>query len=80
VLPISLADAVIRTGNVAALSIAVVRAATRSHEGLRHGELEHDVPATEQTVYRIGSGDEAVHNRWPLMRLVEQGKLSLDDD
>ena len=76
----SLADAVIRTGNVAALSIAVVRGGdTILMKGYGMANLEHDVPATEQTVYRIGSVTKQFTSV-AIMRLVEQGKLSLDDD
>jgi D-alanyl-D-alanine carboxypeptidase len=76
----SLADAAIRTGNVAALSIAVVRGGdTIVMKGYGMANLENDVPATAETVYRIGSVTKQFTSV-AIMRLVEQGKLSLDDE
>ena len=77
----SLADAAVRSGNVAALSIAVVRGIddTVVMKGYGSANLEHDVPATAQTVHRIGSVTKQF-TAVAIMRLVEQGKLSLDDD
>src|SRR5215207_1085962 len=76
----SLADAAIRTGNVAALSIAVVRGGdTIVMKGYGMANLENDVPATAETVYRIGSVTKQFTSA-AVLRLVEQGKLSLDDE
>ena len=41
-------------------------------------DMENDVPATEQTVYRIGSITKQF-TAAAIMRLAEQGKLSIDD-
>ncbi|HUQ84064.1 MAG TPA: serine hydrolase domain-containing protein [Gemmatimonadaceae bacterium] len=76
----SLADAAVRSGNVAALSIAVVRGSdTVVMKGYGLANVENDVAATAQTVYRIGSVTKQFTSV-TIMRLVEQGKLSLDDD
>src|SRR6187551_2873690 len=76
----SLADAAIRTGNVAALSIAVVRGGdTIVMKGYGMANVEHDVPATAQTIYRIGSVTKQFTSV-AIMRLVERGKISLDDE
>jgi len=76
----SLADAAIRTGNVAALSIAVVRGAdTIVMKGYGMANLELEVPATAETVYRIGSVTKQFTSV-AVMRLVERGKVSLDDE
>src|SRR5215208_1541711 len=76
----SLADAAIRTGNVAALSVAVVRGGdTIVMKGYGSADLENDIPATAQTVYRIGSVTKQFTSV-AIMQLVQQGKLSLDDE
>src|SRR5437764_7103602 len=52
----SLATAALRNGPVAALSIAVVKGRdTLVMKGYGLADLENDVPATAETVYRIGS-------------------------
>ena len=76
----SIATAATRAGNVAALSIAVVRGAdTIVMKGYGMANLENDIPATAQTVYRIGSVTKQFTSV-AIMRLVERGKLSLDDE
>ena len=76
----SLANAALKSGPVAALSIAVVRGRdTVVMKGYGLADMENDVPATAQTVFRIGSVTKQFTSA-AIMRLVEQGKVSLDDD
>jgi len=76
----SLAESAVRSGNVAALTIAVVRGRdTLVSKGYGMADIENDVAATAQTVYRIGSVTKQFTSV-TIMRLIEQGKLSLDDD
>ena len=76
----SIADAVIKRGRVAALSVAVIRGRdTLVMKGYGMADIENDVPATARTVYRIGSVTKQFTSV-AIMQLVEQGKLSLDDD
>jgi len=76
----SIADAIIKRGRVAALSIAVTRGRdTLVMKGYGLADVENDVAATAQTVYRIGSVTKQFTSV-AVMQLVEQGKLSLDDD
>jgi len=76
----SIANAIIKRGSVAALSIAVVRGRdTLVMKGYGMADIENDVPATARTVYRIGSVTKQFTSV-AIMQLVEQGKLSLDDD
>ncbi|MGE0556119.1 MAG: serine hydrolase domain-containing protein [Gemmatimonadales bacterium] len=48
-------------------------------KGFGLAELEHQVPATAETVYRIGSITKQF-TATAILRLVEQGKLALDDE
>jgi CubicO group peptidase (beta-lactamase class C family) len=76
----SIADAILKRGRVASLSVAVVRGRdTLVMKGYGMADLENDVPATAQTVYRIGSVTKQFTSV-AAMQLVEQGKLSLDDE
>jgi CubicO group peptidase (beta-lactamase class C family) len=76
----SIADAIIKRGRVAALSIGVTRGRdTLVMKGYGLADVENDLPATAQTVYRIGSVTKQFTSV-AIMQLVEQGKLSLDDD
>ena len=76
----SLATAALRNGPVAALSIAVVKGRdTLVMKGYGLADLENDVPATAETVYRIGSITKQFTSS-AVMQLVEQGKVGLDDD
>src|SRR6476620_1636885 len=76
----SIADAIIKRGRVAAMSIAVTRGRdTLVMKGYGLADIENEVPATAQTVYRIGSVTKQFTSV-AAMQLVEQGKLSLDDD
>jgi CubicO group peptidase (beta-lactamase class C family) len=47
-------------------------------KGYGLADVENDLPATDQTVYRIGSLTKQFTSA-AIMRLIEQGKLSLDD-
>ena len=61
------------------LSIAVVRGAdTVLARGWGYADLENRVPATVQTVYRIGSITKQF-TALAILQLAEQGRLSLDD-
>lgn len=76
----SLADETLRGGKAPALSIAVVRGGdTIVMKGYGMADLENDVPATAQTVYRIGSVTKQFTSA-AVMQLVEQGKIGLDDE
>lgn len=76
----SLATAALRNGPVAGLSIAVVKGRdTIVMKGYGLADVENDVPATAETVYRIGSITKQFTSA-AMMQLVEQGKVSLDDE
>jgi CubicO group peptidase (beta-lactamase class C family) len=76
----SIAQAVLQRGRVAAMSIAVVRGRdTIVMKGYGMADVENDVPATAQTVYRIGSVTKQFTSV-AVMQLVQQGKLSMDDE
>jgi CubicO group peptidase (beta-lactamase class C family) len=66
-------------GKVPGLSAAVVVGDEIVWSGAAGlADIEHDVPATPQTVYRIGSISKPIA-AVAVMQLVEQGKVSLDD-
>lgn len=65
---------------LAGLSIAVARGPRLLlARGYGHADLEHDVPATEHTVYRIASITKQF-TAAAILKLAEEGKLRLDDD
>jgi len=75
----SVANAAIADHRTAGVSIAVVKnGRTILAKGYGFADLENDVPATTETVYRIGSITKQF-TAAAIMRLMEQGKLSLDD-
>ena len=75
----SLAGAFLAEGPVAGVSVAVVKGRdTIVAKGYGLADIENDVPATARTVYRIGSITKQF-TAAAIMRLVEQGKFSLDD-
>src|SRR4051794_34272795 len=75
----SVAQAAVAEHRTAGVSIAVVKnGRTLLAKGYGFADLENDVAATPQTVYRIGSITKQFTSAG-IMRLLEQGKLSLDD-
>lgn len=75
----SVVGAAIAKHQTAGASVAIVKAGrTIVSKGYGSQDLENDVPATAQTVYRIGSLTKQF-TAAAIMRLAEQGKLSLDD-
>ena len=75
----SVANAAIAGKRTAGVSVAVVKnGRTIVSKGYGYADLENDVPATSETVYRIGSVTKQFTSA-AIMRLMEQGKLSLDD-
>lgn len=76
----SIASAPVKAGNVAGMAVAVVKGRdTLLMKGYGFADLENQVPATPQTVFRIGSVTKQFTSA-AVMQLVEQGKVSLDDD
>src|SRR5919106_4357305 len=66
-------------GPVAGMSVAVVRGGdTIVMKGYGFADIENDVAATAQTVFRIGSITKQF-TAAAVMQLVEQNKVSLDD-
>ncbi|HJU69044.1 MAG TPA: serine hydrolase domain-containing protein [Gemmatimonadaceae bacterium] len=66
-------------GPVAAMSVAVVRGRdTVVMKGYGFADLENEVPATAQTVYRIGSITKQF-TAAAVLQLIEQNKVALDD-
>lgn len=75
----SVASAAVAEHRVAGVSVAVAKnGRTILAKGYGFADLENDVPATAETVFRIGSVTKQFTSA-AIMRLVEQGKLSLDD-
>lgn len=75
----SMAMAALAQWPAVGLSIAVVRGKdTLVMKGYGRADLENDVPATAQTVYRIGSITKQF-TAVAILQLLEQGKLALDD-
>jgi CubicO group peptidase (beta-lactamase class C family) len=75
----SVATAAVTEHRTAGVSVAVVKnGRTVLAKGYGFADLENDVPATVETVYRIGSITKQFTSA-AIMRLMEQGKLSLDD-
>jgi len=75
----SVANAAVAEHRTAGVSVAVVKnGRTVLAKGYGFADLENDVPATAETVYRIGSVTKQFTSA-AIMRLVEQGKVSLDD-
>jgi CubicO group peptidase (beta-lactamase class C family) len=66
-------------GPVAAMSVAVVRGKdTVVMKGYGLADVENEVPATAQTVYRIGSITKQ-YTAAAVLQLIEQNKIALDD-
>lgn len=75
----SVANAAIAQHRTPGVSVMIVKhGKTVLAKGYGYADLENDVPATPATVYRIGSITKQF-TAAGIMRLMEQGKLSLDD-
>jgi D-alanyl-D-alanine carboxypeptidase len=75
----SVATAAVAEHRTAGVSVAVVKnGRTVLAKGYGFADLENDVPAAAHTVYRIGSVTKQFTSAG-IMRLMEQGKLSLED-
>jgi D-alanyl-D-alanine carboxypeptidase len=75
----SLVTSALAEGPIAGMSVAVVRGRdTVVMKGYGFADVENDVPATARTVYRIGSITKQF-TAADVLKLVEQGKVSLDD-
>jgi D-alanyl-D-alanine carboxypeptidase len=75
----SLATAFINDTHTPAVSVAVLRGSdTLVMKGYGEASVEAHRPATASTVYRIGSITKQFTSA-EIMRLIERGKLSLDD-
>jgi CubicO group peptidase (beta-lactamase class C family) len=75
----TIARAALAAERIPGLSIAVLRGAdTVVLRGWGYADLENRVPATPQTVYRIGSLTKQF-TALAILQLAEQGRLSLDD-
>ncbi len=75
----SLAEATLVQGSAAALSIGVKRGGDLLLvKGYGQADIENDVPAIAETVYRIGSITKQF-TAAAVMQLVEAGKIGLDD-
>jgi D-alanyl-D-alanine carboxypeptidase len=76
----SIAGAPVKSGAVAGMAVAVVKGRdTLLMKGYGMADVENQVPATPQTVFRIGSITKQFTSS-AVMQFVEQGKVSLDDD
>ena len=75
----SVSNAAVAEKRTAGVSVAVVKnGRTVLAKGYGFADLENDVPATPETVYRIGSVTKQFTSA-AIMKLIEQGKLTLDD-
>ena len=76
----SLVAGYIESGYLAGVSIAVAHGRDMIlAKGYGYANLEYRVPVTAETIYRVGSLTKQF-TAAAVMRLVEQGKLSLDDE
>ena len=75
----SLVSKALAEGPIAGISVAVVRGRdTVVMKGYGFADIENDVPAAARTVYRIGSITKQF-TAADVLKLIEQGHLSLDD-
>src|SRR5262245_12852239 len=75
----SLAERTLKSGPVAGVSVGVARhGEVFLVQGFGLADLESESPATEHTVYRIGSMTKQF-TAAAVMQLVEEGRLALDD-
>jgi CubicO group peptidase (beta-lactamase class C family) len=76
----SVVAAALATGQVAGMSVAVVRDRdTLVLKGYGRADLEFDVPTPPDAIYEIGSLTKQF-TATAILQLAEQGRLSLDDD
>jgi CubicO group peptidase (beta-lactamase class C family) len=76
----SIADAALKTGHAAGMSIGVVQGRdTLVLRGYGKADLELDVPTPDRAVYEIGSVTKQF-TAAAILQLVEQHKMSLDDE
>jgi CubicO group peptidase (beta-lactamase class C family) len=76
----SLAEAMLRRGEVVGLSVAVLhRGEPVRVRGYGIADLEHRAPATDSTRYYLGSITKPI-TAGAVMGLAERGRLSLDDE
>jgi CubicO group peptidase (beta-lactamase class C family) len=76
----SIAGAPVKAGAVAGMAVAVIKGHdTLLFKGYGLSDLENQVAATPQTVFRIGSITKQFTSS-AVMQLVEQGKIGLDDE
>lgn len=74
----AIVDSAMSTGSIAGMSVAVGRNGRVVHaRGYGFADLEHEVPATEETVYNVGSITKQF-TAAAVMTLVEEELLSLD--
>jgi CubicO group peptidase (beta-lactamase class C family) len=75
----SVSNAAVAEQRTAGVSVAIAKnGRTILAKGYGFADLENDVPAKAETVYRIGSVTKQFTSA-AIMRLMEQGKLTLDD-
>ena len=76
----SIVQSALKEGPVAGISVEVIKGGTViTARGYGSADLENGVPATPQTVYRIGSITKQF-TAAAILQLVEQGKIRLDDE
>ena len=76
----SLVEAEVRDGPTAGMSVAVYRRGELLHtKAYGFADLENRVPASVETVYRLGSVTKQF-TAAAVLQLAEQGKISLDED
>jgi CubicO group peptidase (beta-lactamase class C family) len=76
----SIANAALKGGPIAGISVAIVQNGNVVlAKGYGYANLEHDVPSTPDTVYRIRSISK-MFTAVGVLQLAEQGKLGLEDE
>ncbi len=76
----AIAEAALKDGPLAGLSIGVAQGAEiLVAKGYGYANLEHSVPATAETIYRLGSITKQF-TAVLILQLVEEGKLKLEDE
>lgn len=74
----SLVSATLRADRTPGMSVAVIRGAdTLVMKGYGLADVEHDVPVTDRTVFRIGSLTKQFTSA-AIMKLVDEGRIRLD--